>query len=168
MELNGIMRLNRITRLQCWKKMFNSFLQWSTVAALKLQFAFTGFIYMQYNAKTPQIDLRWSEKGDYYKNFYVKDIIFTKVFKPSSQLFSLCQYGCFVCHLLTLTLFCLLSVHGGKGIRCTANEDTPPEKRTCQLCYVKPACPPEQPAAAQMSVWSNCHQPKITRDSEQC
>uniref|UniRef100_A0A8D3DHE5 Unc-13 homolog A n=1 Tax=Scophthalmus maximus TaxID=52904 RepID=A0A8D3DHE5_SCOMX len=25
-------------------------------------------------------------------------------------------------------------VHGGKGLRCTANEDTPPEKGTCQQC----------------------------------
>lgn len=71
--------------------MFNSFLQWSTVAVLQLQFAFTGFIYLQYNAKNPQMDLRWAEKGN-YKNFFVKDIIFTNVFKPSSQLFSLCQY----------------------------------------------------------------------------
>ncbi len=66
------------------------------------------------------------------------------------------------------TFFHLLSVHGGKGIRLTANEDTPPEKGTCQQCYVKPACPPEQPTAAQTSVWSNCHEAKITRDSEQC
>ncbi|GLD58618.1 protein unc-13 homolog A isoform X1, partial [Lates japonicus] len=33
-------------------------------------------------------------------------------------------------------------VHGGKGIRYTANEDTPPEKRTCQQGYVKSARPP--------------------------
>lgn len=66
-----------------------------------------------------------------------------------------------------LTFFRLLSVHGGKGLRCTANEDTPPEKGTCQRCCVKSACPPQQPAAAQTtaqtSVWSHCQKPKITR-----
>uniref|UniRef100_A0A669F3M1 Unc-13 homolog A n=1 Tax=Oreochromis niloticus TaxID=8128 RepID=A0A669F3M1_ORENI len=30
-------------------------------------------------------------------------------------------------------------VHGGKGIRCTANEDTPPEKGTSLQCYVTSA-----------------------------
>lgn len=48
-----------------------------------------------------------------------------------------------------LIFFCLLSVHGGKGIRYTANEDTPPEKRRCQLCHVKLA---EQLTAALTSV----------------
>uniref|UniRef100_A0A3Q0SLW5 Unc-13 homolog A n=1 Tax=Amphilophus citrinellus TaxID=61819 RepID=A0A3Q0SLW5_AMPCI len=33
-------------------------------------------------------------------------------------------------------------VHGGKGIRYTANEDTPPEKGTSLQCYVTSACPP--------------------------
>ncbi len=61
MELNGIMRLNRITCLQCWKKMFNSLLQWITVAKpanAKLLFASTGFSYTKYIVKCPQLDFR--------------------------------------------------------------------------------------------------------------
>uniref|UniRef100_A0AAQ5YQC2 Unc-13 homolog A n=1 Tax=Amphiprion ocellaris TaxID=80972 RepID=A0AAQ5YQC2_AMPOC len=33
-------------------------------------------------------------------------------------------------------------VHGGKGVRYTANEDTPPEKGTCQQCCVECSHPP--------------------------
>lgn len=66
-----------------------------------------------------------------YLIFNTKDIIFL--------MYSL------ICTLNRMvTFFCLLSVHGGKGIRYTTNEDTPPEKRRCQLCYVKHDCLPDQ------------------------
>lgn len=36
-----------------------------------------------------------------------------------------------------ITLFLLLSVHGGKGTRYTANEDTPPDKGRCHIEHVQ-------------------------------
>lgn len=51
-------------------------------------------------------------------------------------LLSLCTQEHLLCCLLVLTFFCFPSVHGGKGIRYTANEDTPPEKGTCLQCNI--------------------------------
>lgn len=84
---------------------------------------------------------------------------------------STCCANKYLSCLLILILFCLLSVHGGKGIRYTANEDTPPEKGTSQQGSIKSTCPPEQPTTSQIVLRLQCdqsHTPKITQARERC
>lgn len=60
---------------------------------------------------------------------------------------------------LNKKLFFLLSVHGGKGIRYTANEDTPPDKRRCQTGYVERA--PQSRSSTQLA--SQVHARALTQ-----
>lgn len=60
---------------------------------------------------------------------------------------------------LNKKLFFFLSVHGGKGIRYTANEDTPPDKRRCRAGYVERA--PQSHSSTQLA--SQVHARALTQ-----